>query len=157
MKTYIKLAAILGLGFASSALALNAAEEGAKGQGANAAALQDTGDSILQKSDQTKPSVAGLSDEIKDAVKDFQKARDEFLKVQNDLRKTLNAATSEERAKIREQLKALASDWIKEQKQLRERVREELQEVREALRNAREKQLEEVKGKGDGKHGKGRD
>jgi ABC-type transporter MlaC component len=151
MKKITGMAAIVALAFAFGQAAVVAAE----GEAGVNAVPQDVGRVMQPGSSAGKADRAALSDELKAAIQDFQQARADFLKAQADLRKGLRTATSEERARIREQLKTLCSGWLQDQQQYRDRIREELRELRETLRNARDKQLDEVKGKGKG--GKGRD
>jgi hypothetical protein len=155
MKSITRLAVILAMGLALANLTAVGGEKKAADRDGNSA-LQDGGGVIQQDDTAGKTAGAEVPDDLKKAIQDFQAARDQYLKQQTELRKRLGTATGDERAKIREQLKALAGDWVQEQKQYRDRIREELRDLRDTLRNARDKQLDDVKGKSDGKHGKGR-
>lgn len=155
MKIMQKVAAVVTLWFTVTSLAVMAAESGSPSE--SGTQTPPAGGGVTSQGDSGGiASGTGLSEEIKDAIKQFQAARDEYLKARAELRKGLLAASADERAKIREQLKALVREWVKDQKQYRDRIREELREMRENLHNARDKQLEEVKGESDGKRGKGR-
>jgi gas vesicle protein len=65
---------------------------------------------------------------VKDLVKDFQAARQNFLSSQQELLRQLKGATQEQRAAIREQLKDNLNEW-------REAQKIHLQELREQARD----------------------
>jgi gas vesicle protein len=65
---------------------------------------------------------------VKDLVKDFQTARQNFLHSQQELLRQLKGATQEQRAAIREQLKDNLNEW-------REAQKSHLQELRDQARD----------------------
>ncbi|MGC8743134.1 MAG: hypothetical protein ACP5T0_04575 [Verrucomicrobiia bacterium] len=75
-----------------------------------------------------------LPQEIKDLIAQFEQAKQDFLTAQKDLLEQLkNATTDEERAQIREQLKAQRDAWLEQTKELRQQIREALKELRDKI------------------------
>jgi len=158
MKNLIRLSVVLGLAFGLAGVTVRAAGGETKGKGAENAVPQDVGRLTHQDDTAGKADRSEMSDDLKTAIAAFQEARTDFLKQQASLKdKLVQADTKGERAQVRAELKALFKSWMDQQKELRNQLRDELRDMRDNLHNARDKQLDEVKGKGNGKGGKGRD
>ncbi len=86
-----------------------------------------------------------LPQEVKDLIAQFEQARQDFLASQKELFEQLrNATTDEERAQIREQLKAAREAWMEQTKELRQQIREALQQLRQQV-PTREEILQRVR------------
>jgi hypothetical protein len=100
-----------------------------------------------------RPGVPGQpvpAQEVKDLVRDFQSAREAFLKQQRDLQRQLKTATEEQRALIREQLKENLQQWLEQQKAQIQDLREQARDIKNnvpALRDV----IESGKGEGRGR------
>lgn len=97
-----------------------------------------------------------LPEAVKNLVKEFETARNEFLKQQEELRKQLRSTKGDERIAIREQLQKNREDWLETIKNLREQIRDQLRDLRDKLHDARDEQLENIRSGKGGKGGKGR-
>src|SRR5687768_12256269 len=69
------------------------------------------------------------SQNVKDLVKDFRTARQEFLESQQELLRQLKLATEEQRAIIREQLKENLNDFRELQKTQLQDLREQTKDI----------------------------
>src|ERR1041384_4847412 len=70
------------------------------------------------------PGQPVLSKDVKDLVRDFQSARQTFLKQQQELARKLQGANEADRAIIREQLKENLDQWKEQQKAQIQELRE---------------------------------
>ena len=95
--------------------------------------LHEQGNLPLAPERPPSPDRPVLAASVKDLVKDFQTARQEFLTGQQELLRQLKTATQEQRAAIREQLKENLEAWREAQKahiqELREQAREMINNV----------------------------
>lgn len=75
----------------------------------------------------------GLPDEVKECVKDMTKAREDYQKTQDELKKELAACTDEEREVLRQQLKDQLEDTRVQQRtrlrQMRDCLSQDLKDV----------------------------
>ena len=95
-----------------------------------------------------RPQVAGQpvqTQQMKDLVRDFQTARQAFLKQQQDLNSQLKTANDAQRAIIRAQLKQNLQQWMEQQRAQIQDVIAQAREMRSNLRDVIES------GKGDGR------
>src|SRR6266498_3066777 len=95
-----------------------------------------------------RPQVAGQpvqTQQMKDLVRDFQSARQAFLKQQQELNRQLKTANTAQRALIRAQLKENLQQWTEQQ---RAQIQDVIAQAREMRSNFREV-IES--GKGDGR------
>lgn len=88
-----------------------------------------------------------LPDNVKALVDKVKDDREAFVKEQAALLKTLKGATQEERDKIREQLQDKRQAFHESQRALREQIKEKLEALRKEFRDNRDKILDEVKDK----------
>lgn len=79
-----------------------------------------------------------LAPGVKDLVKDFQTARQDFLSGQQELLRQLKTATQEQRAALREQLKENLEAWREAQKAHLEDLREQAKEIINSVPDIRE-------------------
>ena len=79
-----------------------------------------------------------LPAEVAALIAEFEKQRDAYLQAQRDLLKQLKGATDEERARIREQLKAQREAWLEQTKAIREDIRKKMEELRDKLPNRKD-------------------
>jgi flagellar motility protein MotE (MotC chaperone) len=83
-----------------------------------------------------RPAVPGEpppSQDVKDLVRDYQSARQAFLKQQQDLQRQLKTATDEQRALIREQLKENLQQWLEQQKAQIQELREQAKDIKNSV------------------------
>ena len=92
----------------------------------------------------TPPAKPNIADEIKKAVEDAKKARAEFLKEQQELRRGLPEVSKEARAKIREDLQKAREDFIVKQRQDRADFKRKVAEMKENLKQ-HEEAIDEAK------------
>jgi len=78
----------------------------------------------------TAPGQPPPAQEVKDLVRDFQSARQAFLKQQQDLQRQLKTATDEQRSLIREQLKENLQQWLEQQKAQIQELREQAKDIK---------------------------
>jgi hypothetical protein len=78
---------------------------------------------------------AGLPLMIREKLRLFEEKREAYLAEQLDLLRQLRGASSEERARLREQLREQRKNWLEEAKQIREQARVRLQEMKQELAN----------------------
>jgi hypothetical protein len=104
------------------------------------------------------PDRVPLPPELRDLMKEFEKAREAILEQEKELLRQLKGATEEDREKIREQLKAKRDEWMERTRELREQIKDRLAELKDKLPKrdelidaAKEKRDTERKRKGDGK------
>ncbi len=71
--------------------------------------------------------------EMQDLIKDFQSARDSYLKDRQELLKQLKAATAEERAALREQMKQNMAEWREAQKQHAQELRDAAKDIKNSV------------------------
>src|SRR5439155_23945509 len=96
-----------------------------------------------------RPQVPGQpiqSQQMKDLVRDFQVARQAFLKQQRELKSQLHTADDAQRAIIREQLKENLHQWLEQQKAQIQELKDQAKEMNR-VSNLREV-LEAGKGEG---------
>jgi gas vesicle protein len=101
-----------------------------------------------------RPPVPGRpapAQDVKDLVRDFQSARQAFLKQQQELQRQLKTATDEQRALIREQLKENLQQWLEQQKAQIQELREQAKEIKNNV-----PALRDVIDSGRGEGGRGR-
>ena len=67
---------------------------------------------------------------VKDLVKDFQSARQDFIRHQQELNRQLKTASDEQRAAIRAQLKDSLNSWLDEQKAHLQELRDQAKDIR---------------------------
>jgi len=94
-----------------------------------------------------------LASGVKDLVKDFQTARQEFLTSQQELLRQLKTATQEQRAVIREQLKENLEAWKEAQKAHIQELREQAKEIISNVPDLREV-IDAGQGDGRGRGGR---
>jgi hypothetical protein len=75
---------------------------------------------------------------VKDLVKDFQTARQDFLRGQEELLRQLKNANDQERTIIREQLKERLNEWRELQKQHLRELRDQARELATTLPGIRD-------------------
>ena len=75
------------------------------------------------------------SQEIKDLTRNFQVARQAFVKQQQDLQRQLKTATDDQRKIVRQQLKENLEQWLEQQRQLKDVTREQLKQMAPGLRD----------------------
>jgi hypothetical protein len=75
--------------------------------------------------DQPTPSA-----ELTDLVKDFQTAREAFLKQQQELIAQMKTASKEEREALRQQLREQLDAWLEQQKAQIQDIREQAREIK---------------------------
>jgi hypothetical protein len=83
-----------------------------------------------------RPAVPGqppAAQDVKDLVRDYQSARQAFLKQQQDLQRQLKTATDEQRALIREQLKENLQQWLEQQKAQIQELREQAKDIKNSV------------------------
>jgi len=85
-----------------------------------------------------RPNRPGLPADIAKLMREFETDREAFLAKQREIIKTLQGATEEQRASIRETLRQNREEWLKANTELREQIRQKLQELRDKLPNRRE-------------------
>ena len=92
-----------------------------------------------------------LPQEIKVRIAQFAKSRETYLAREQELKRKLQGATDDDRARIRAQLQALRDEWLERARALREDPRARLQELqdelpryRDALRDAKEGALDSI-------------
>lgn len=85
-----------------------------------------------------RPNRPGLPPEIAALMREFETDREAFLAKQREVLKTLQGATEEQRATIRETLRQNREQWLKDNAELREQIRQKLQELKDKLPNRRE-------------------
>src|SRR5262249_13810592 len=98
-----------------------------------------------------RPVVPGQpvqSQQMKDLVREFQAARQDFQNQQQSLRLQLKTANDAQRALIREQLKEKRQQWMEQQKA-------QIQELKEQAREMSRGNLREVIESGAGEGGPG--
>lgn len=76
------------------------------------------------------PGQPAPSADLRDLVKDFQTARESFLKQQQDLLAQLKAASKEEREALRQQLRENLDAWLEQQKAQVQDIREQAREIK---------------------------
>jgi len=84
-----------------------------------------------------RPTVPGHpppSQEIKDLTRNFQAARQTFVKQQQDLQQQLKTATDEQRKLIRQQLKENLEQWMEQQRQQMKDTAGQFREIAPGLR-----------------------
>lgn len=80
-----------------------------------------------------------LSTEVKDLLRRFEKARDAYLKEQEDLRKKERGASTEtERERARAQIKASRDAWLERSRALREEFKDRAPQLREQMPTRKE-------------------
>jgi hypothetical protein len=97
------------------------------------------------------PEIPLVTQTVKDLVKDFQTARQDFLRGQDELLRQLRNATDQERTIIREQLKDRLDEWRQLQK---EHMRQLIEQAREMTTTL--PALGDVINAGSGEGGRGR-
>jgi polyhydroxyalkanoate synthesis regulator phasin len=93
------------------------------------AILQEQGNLPLAPERPPSPDRPVLAPGVKDLVKDFQTARQEFMASQQELLRQLKTATQEQRAAIREQLRENLEAWREAQKEHIQELREQAKEM----------------------------
>jgi len=81
------------------------------------------------------PERQDLSPEVQDKIQKFKRDAQAYLDRQQALKKQLQGANDQERARIREQLEALRLKWLERSRELREEFRDRAAELREKLRD----------------------
>lgn len=100
------------------------------------------------------PPDANIPDALKALIKQYQDSAQKFAAAQKDLLATLKGATDEQKAKIKEQLKANRDQFLTDTATLRADIREQLRELRNTLKGSTAGAVEggaEGKGKGGGR------
>jgi hypothetical protein len=80
-----------------------------------------------------RPSLPGQTTPasgVSDLVKDFQTARETFLKQQQDLLAQLKTASKEEREALRQQLRENMDAWLEQQKAQMQDIRDQAREIK---------------------------
>lgn len=96
---------------------------------------------------------SGKHDAIKEIVAAFKAKAEEFHKQQTELNKSLSEATKEDRAKIRDQLKANRDTFA----QLKQDFRDQVKDAASKLQEQKQKISEETKEKQNAHRGRSRD
>jgi gas vesicle protein len=110
---------------------------------------RDSDGRILQPQTTPSPTAAGvnaprlernaLPPEIKDKVKQFETAREAFIRKQEELRRQLDGArTDKERESVRAHIKDNLDQWRDQARQFRDEARERAKELQRELPNLRE-------------------
>jgi flagellar motility protein MotE (MotC chaperone) len=91
--------------------------------------------------DSTRPSNlaarSALSPEVKERLRNFERAREAYLQRQRELEKRLKGATEQERERIREMIKDRRAAWEEQHRQLQAELRDRVREMkRTAIRDA---------------------
>jgi len=85
-----------------------------------------------------RPAVPGQpppSQEIKDLTRNFQAARQTFVKQQQELQQQLKTSTDEQRKLIRQQLKDNLEQWMEQQRQQMKDTANQIKEIAPGLRD----------------------
>ena len=85
-----------------------------------------------------RPAVPGqpaLAQEIKDLTRNFQAARQAFVKQQQELQQQLKTSTDEQRKMIRQQLKDNLEQWMEQQRQQIKDAASQIKELAPGLRD----------------------
>jgi gas vesicle protein len=85
-----------------------------------------------------RPAVPGQpapSQEIKDLTRNFQAARQAFVKQQQELQRQFKTATDEQRKLIRQQLKENLEQWMEQQRQQMKDTVSQIKELAPGLRD----------------------
>ena len=77
------------------------------------------------------PGQTAPASEVSDLVKDFQTARETFLKQQQDLLNQLKTASKEEREALRQQLRENLDAWLEQQKSQLQDIRDQAREIKD--------------------------
>lgn len=113
-----------------------------------------TGRLLHQPAGSNRPADPVLPADVKALVQQFQTDQAGFIAQRQKLLDELKQASAADRAAIRDQLRDLRNKWLDEQKQLREDIRQRLQEIKDQLKNQRDQQLRDADSGGDGRHHK---
>ncbi|MBI2929355.1 MAG: hypothetical protein HYY24_27130 [Verrucomicrobia bacterium] len=117
---------------------------------------QGLGRLINQEDPPDKLKKVELPDSVKELLKQFETAREDFLKARQDLVKLLPEADKDKRAEIRTQLAQAREAFVQKQRELRDQIRDQLREMREKLHDARDEQLDSARGQKGKRGGKRR-
>jgi catalase len=91
-----------------------------------------------------RPDLTQPGGAVQGLVKDFQKAREDYLTQQKELLKLYNSASAEERAIIREQIKDSLDKWKEQQKEYLQQQKEQAQEMKKNLQTELQKVVDET-------------
>ena len=97
------------------------------------------------------PKNVEIPDALKKALDEFNALRLKQTEIQKALAATLGTATAEEKAKIKEQLKANRDKFLEDTKQLRADIREQIKALRAALKDTPPVDGGDKGGKGHGR------
>lgn len=85
-----------------------------------------------------RPGKPAATTEMQKLVRDFQDARQTYIKQQQELNRKLSIATDEQRALIREQIKESLREWRELQKQQAKELREQAESIKNNTPNYRD-------------------
>jgi hypothetical protein len=84
------------------------------------------------------PERQDLPPEVIDKIKKFERDRQAYLDREQALKKQLQGANDQERARVRAQLKLAREQWLERSRQSREEFRDRAREIKEKLADHRE-------------------
>ncbi len=84
------------------------------------------------------PGKPAATTEMQKLVRDFQAARETYIRQQQELNRKLSTATDEQRALIREQIKESLREWRELQKQQAKDLREQAESIKNNTPNYRD-------------------
>ncbi len=90
---------------------------------------------LLKRPD--RPERPPLSGDIKEKLRQFESAREAYLKAREDLEARARGSTDEQRNAIRDRMKDLREEWLKRQREFRDETRDRVRDLQRELNRGR--------------------
>jgi hypothetical protein len=85
-----------------------------------------------------RPERTPLSGDIKEKLRQFEHAREAYLKAREDLEARARGSTADQRNAIRDRMKDLREEWIKRQREFRDETRDRVRDLQRELGRKRD-------------------
>ncbi len=112
-----------------------------------------TASSVMESLDIKIPPKTQLPEDMKQLVSEFRRQAESYVSQQKELQKLIKGATTEDRERLKEQLKMARETFLDQTRDIRNDIKERIKDLKTSIRESRPQAAGSSEGGGRKRHG----